>query len=143
MERRASSWDTSAAGPSMVWITSPDESCWATTITDRLPCSPDWTCTLSDRQAVDVGKPFSGFRLGAVPGHRAPHPLELAGSTRRRAVEPAELDRRCRIEHGEHGGANRVLHGLLVGGGHARHRDGRGVPRAVWVSKPGFGAAEA
>ena len=43
--RRDSSWDTSAAGPSMVWMTCPEVSCWATTMSGRLPRSLAWTCT--------------------------------------------------------------------------------------------------
>ena len=65
------------AGPSIVRITWPDESCWATTITGpRVPLAV-LDLHLHHRQAVDVRQPLAGLGLGAIPRHGPPHSVEL------------------------------------------------------------------
>ena len=95
MPRRDSSCETSAAGPSMVRMTCPDESCWATTITGRLPCSPFWTCTCITGRPSMCGTraPASAFAPSQdIVRHI---PFELAGRGRSRAVPAASARARA------------------------------------------------
>jgi hypothetical protein len=67
MVRRASRWETSLVGPSMVRITSPDASCWATTISGCFPWSLacSWTCTTGKPSMCGTLSPASAW----APSH--------------------------------------------------------------------------